>query len=191
MEVPVAAGAQATVLEGLQAGIAGQLTALDDRDLTTVPGQSWGDAAGVAAGVLAPRLTVALLSEILSQAARGGPLVPLAAQLNADMGRMGELQTQELVRELGAELLEAIAGIGQVAALPAGDAFMPPTVTVSAASADGWGSGVARYLRPGAGVVRFWPRPELNELARWMAGDGPTGVRLVAGVGGRGRPGWR
>ena len=186
-EVPVAASAQATVLEGLRAGIAGQLAVLEDRGLTTAPGQSWADAAGVAAGVLAPQLTAALLSQILSRAARGGPLVPLAAQLNADMGHMGELQTRDLVRQQSAELLEAITRIGQLSALPAGDVFMPPTVTVFPASADRRGGGVARYLRPEAGVVRFWPRPELEELATWMADDGPTGVRLVTGAGGSGK----
>jgi hypothetical protein len=41
-------------------------------------------------------------------------------------------------------------------------------ITVAAADAPGnaAGDGVARYLRPEAEVVRFWPRPELEELAR-------------------------
>jgi hypothetical protein len=39
-EVPGVAGAGATVLERLQAGISGPLAALEGRNLTTVPGRS-------------------------------------------------------------------------------------------------------------------------------------------------------
>src|SRR5450755_1333570 len=49
----------------------------------------------------------------------------------------------------------------------AGAAFAPRVIEVTPADAGGpagGGGGVARYLRPEAEVVRFWPRPELDEL---------------------------
>jgi tetratricopeptide (TPR) repeat protein len=73
----------------------------------------------------------------------------------------------------------------------AGAAFAPRVVEVTPADAGGpasGGGGVARYLRPEAEVVQFWPRPELDELLGWVAADGErVGVRLVTGAGGSGK----
>ena len=66
-----------TVLEALQAGIAGQLAVLDDASLTGT-GQSSADVLGVPGTVLAAKLTAHLLREIVVRGARGGPLLPLA-----------------------------------------------------------------------------------------------------------------
>ena len=46
---------------------------------------------------------------------------------------------------------------------------------------------VACYLRPEEAVVRFWPRPELDELMRWCTSREHTAVRLVTGDGGAGK----
>ena len=73
-----------TLLEGLQAGIAGQLAVLDDAGLTGV-GQSSADVLGVPGTVLADRLTGHLVREIMLRGSRGGPLTPLADQLNHDL----------------------------------------------------------------------------------------------------------
>ena len=43
---------------------------------------------------------------------------------------------------------------------------------------------MARYLRPEAEVVRFWPRPELEELTGWVAVRERVPARLVTGAGG-------
>jgi hypothetical protein len=109
--VPESADARTTVLERLRAGITGQLAVLEDPALTGT-GQSWAEAAAVPAAAIAPRLTAHLLSEIVSGAAHGGPLFPLAAQLNADVIQLQGQQTHDTLHQLGAEILEAIARVG-------------------------------------------------------------------------------
>ena len=47
--------------------------------------------------------------------------------------------------------------------------------------------GVARYLRPEAEVVPFWPRAELGELTGWVASSWHVAVQLVTGPGGIGK----
>jgi tetratricopeptide (TPR) repeat protein len=68
-------------------------------------------------------------------------------------------------------------------------AFAPRLVTVADAggSGDGGAGGVARYLRPEAKAVRFWPRPELDELLAWVVSAERVAVRLVTGAGGSGK----
>jgi hypothetical protein len=66
------------------------------------------------------------------------------------------------------------------ARLAAAEAALAPT----AASA---GGGVARYLRPEAEAVSFWPRPELEDLLGWVAAGERSSVRLVTGAGGSGK----
>jgi hypothetical protein len=98
---------QATLLEALQAGIAAQLAPLDDPGLTGT-GKSSADVLEVPATVLAEKLTSHVLREIVIRGARGGPLAPLAAQLNHDVTH---LQGQRLEGMLGrlAEELDALA----------------------------------------------------------------------------------
>lgn len=90
---------QATVLEALQAGIARQLGPLDDPGGTGT-GQSSAEVLGVSAGVLADKLTGYLVGEIVVRGARGGPLVPLASQLNHDLARQQGLQLTAPGRDL-------------------------------------------------------------------------------------------
>ena len=73
-----------TVLEGLQTGIARQLAVHDDADRTD-SGRPAADELGVPGTVLAERLTGHLVSEIMFRGSRGGPLMPLADQLNHDL----------------------------------------------------------------------------------------------------------
>ena len=63
----------ATLLEGLQAGIAGQLAVLDDAGRTGT-GQSSADVLGVPGAVLAEMLADRLVREIRIRGAGGGPL---------------------------------------------------------------------------------------------------------------------
>ncbi|HEY6278571.1 MAG TPA: hypothetical protein VIX86_19845 [Streptosporangiaceae bacterium] len=91
--------------EALQGGIAEQLVVLDDASLTGT-GQSAADALGVSGAVLAEKLTDHLLWQIMVRGSRGGPLQPLANQLNHKMTRQ---QTHDAVREFGNKILEAIA----------------------------------------------------------------------------------
>lgn len=71
------------------------------------------------------------------------------------------------------------------------DSYAPRVITLAAAGTagpgDAAGGGVARYLRPEAEAVRFWLRPELDELVSWVVSEERVAVRLVAGAGGSGK----
>ena len=101
---------QATLLEALQAGIADKLAVLDDPDVTGI-GQSSTELLGVPGGALAETLAGYLVREIMVRASRGGPLVPLANQLNHDAIR---LQGQRLEGVLAgvADQVTALARTG-------------------------------------------------------------------------------
>lgn len=45
----------------------------------------------------------------------------------------------------------------------------------------------ARYLRPEAKVVPFWPRPELHEVLSWVRSPDLMAVQLITGAGGSGK----
>jgi hypothetical protein len=100
-----------TVLEALQAGIAGQLAVLDDASLTGT-GLSSADVLGVGAAELAEKLTARLVREIVVRGSRGGSLFPLASQLNDDVTH---LQGQQLKGMLG----EVLDRLGDTRAAPA------------------------------------------------------------------------
>ena len=96
------------LLEGLQAGIAGQLAVLDDAGLTGT-GQSSADVLGVPGAVLADRLTGHLVREIIVRGSGGGPLAPLADQFNHELTR---LQIGGMLAQLAAEVRDALARPG-------------------------------------------------------------------------------
>ena len=96
------------LLEGLQAGIAGQLTVLDDAELTCT-GQSSADVLGVSGAVLAGRLTHHLVREIIVRGSGGGPLAPLADQFNHELTR---LQIGGMLARLPGEVRDALARPG-------------------------------------------------------------------------------
>jgi hypothetical protein len=73
-----------TMLEELRAGIARQLAVLDDAGRTGT-GQSSAEVLGVPGTVLAEKLTGHLVRQILLRGSGGGPLTPLANQLNHDL----------------------------------------------------------------------------------------------------------
>jgi hypothetical protein len=102
----------AMLLEGLRAGIAGQLAVLDDAGLTGT-GQSSADVLGVPGTVLADRLTGHLVREIIVRGSAGGPLAPLADQFNHELTRLqGQLQGQRIegmLAQLAADVRDALA----------------------------------------------------------------------------------
>jgi tetratricopeptide (TPR) repeat protein len=91
-----ALAAHVTLLESLQARVTARLAILDDTRITGT-GQSSAQVLGIWVPVLAEELTEQLLREIRSRAAGGGPLKPLADQLNHDRTY---LQGQELKASL-------------------------------------------------------------------------------------------
>ena len=98
---------QATVLEALQTGIAGQLAVLDDAGLTGKgnlggrPGSAWHGGGGEADRYL--------LREIVVRGARGGPLFPLASQLNDDVTHLQGQRIEMVLGQLADEFRQARA----------------------------------------------------------------------------------
>lgn len=88
---------QATLLEGLRAGIARQLAVLDDASLTGTE-MSSVDALGIQTGELAEKLTGHLVQQIMIRGAHGGPLFPLASMLAVNAAH---LQGQQLGDQFG------------------------------------------------------------------------------------------
>jgi tetratricopeptide (TPR) repeat protein len=99
---------QATMLEALRAGIAGQLAVLDDASMTGT-GQSSAEILELSPVMLAERLTGHLVREIVVRGARGGPLEPLAAQLNHDVTHLQGRRLEGMVGQLAGEIREVLA----------------------------------------------------------------------------------
>ena len=99
------------LLEGLQAGIAGQLAVLDDAGLTGT-GQSSADVLGVPGSVLADRLTGHLVREIIVRGSGGGPLAPLADQFNHELTRLQGQRIEGMLARLAGEVRDALARPG-------------------------------------------------------------------------------
>ena len=96
------------LLEGLQAGIAGQLAVLDDAELTGT-WQSSADVLGVPGAVLADRLTGHLVREIIVRGSGGGPLTPLASQFNHELTRLQGQRMEGMLARLATEVRDALA----------------------------------------------------------------------------------
>jgi TIR domain len=98
----------ASLLETLQAGLAGQLAVLDDPSLTGTA-ESSAEVLGLPPGVLAQELTSSLIRQIMVRAFRGGPLTPLASQLNHDATHLQSLRIESMLGQLADEVREALA----------------------------------------------------------------------------------
>ena len=160
----VAVAQQATLLEALQAGIADKLAVLDDPDITGT-GQSSAELLGVPGGVLAETLAGHLVREIMVRGSRGGPLAPLADQLNHDVTHLQGQRLEGMLAQLADQVM-ALARAGGDTAAPGKPVRLPPRLVFLAG------------------------RDELlaEVGARLTAGDDP-GPRLVAlcGLGGAGK----
>jgi hypothetical protein len=102
---------KATVLEALQAGIAEKLTVADEVSLTST-GQSTADALGVPATVLAEKLAGQLVWEIMVRGSGGGPLAPLADQLNHELTRLQGQRVEGMLAQFLDEVRDALARPG-------------------------------------------------------------------------------
>ena len=166
----------ATVLEALQAGIAGQLAVLDDASLTGT-GQSSTDVLGVPGTVVAEKLTGHLVREIVVRGARGGPLFPLASQLNDDVTHLQGQQIQGALRQLGSEILDALArldGAHSTAAAPTALVQLPP-VTAGFTGRDDELAVLSELLDP-AGTTG----PVVVSAVAGLAGVGKTTLAVEA-----------
>ena len=100
-----------TLLEALQTGILRQLTVLDDASLTGT-GQSSADVLGVSGNALAATLAAHLVRTIIHRGSSGGPLSPLADQLNHDVTHMQNQQLQGMLVQLTDEVHDALVRTG-------------------------------------------------------------------------------
>jgi len=155
-----------TMLEGLQAGIASQLAVLDDADRTGT-GQSSAEVLGVSVVVLAEKLTGYLVREIVFRGSGGGPLAPLADQLNHDLTHLQGQRVEAMLARLAA----------QAATAPA-----PP-----AGAGTGGVAAAARTLP--RDIASFTGRrQELQELVDAAAGaGGVVGIHAIGGMAGVGK----
>ncbi len=162
--VPDAPGAgSVTMLEGLQAGIARQLAVLDDVGRTGI-GQSSAELLGVPGAVLAEKLNGHLLLEIMVRGSGGGPLAPLADQLNHDLTHLQGRQIEGLLVQLTREVRHGLR---------------EPTPAAAAAA--------TRTLP--RDIVSFTGRQqELRELVDAAAGAGRVvGIHAIGGMAGIGK----
>ncbi len=126
----VALAGQVTVLEALQAGIAARLAVLDDPDATGT-GQSSMELLGVPAGVLAEKLASCLVREIMVRGSGGGPLAPLADQLNHDVTHLQGERLEGMLAQLAGQVM-ALAGAGGGPQVPRKPVRLPPRPVVLA-----------------------------------------------------------
>jgi TIR domain len=115
-----------TMLEGLQAAIAERLAVLEDAGLTGT-GQSSADVLDTPSAVVAELLTANLLREIVTRGAHGGPLFPLASQLNDDVTHLQGRRLEDMVARLAGDLQEALARLDRQAARKAAGAVARPS----------------------------------------------------------------
>ena len=175
---------QATVLEGLQAGIAGQLAVLDNACVTGT-GQSSADVLGVAGAVVAAKLTGHLVREVVVRGSRGGPLFPLASQLNDDVTHLQGQRIEDMVGQLAGELRQALARLDTtpaVAPVPVALAELPPVVAGFTGRDDELAV-LAKLLDP-AGTAG-----SVVSAVAGLAGVGKTTLAVEAGHAAR-RRGW-
>jgi len=162
----------ATLLEGLQAEVAGQLAPLDDVGLTGT-GRSSADVLGVSAGLMAGTLAGHLVREIVIRGARGGPLEPLAAQLNHDATHLQGQRLELMFGQLAQGVQDVLARLDDKPASTGGPARPAAAIQVVV--------GDIPQQPPG-----FVPRAELL-TGLDAAGPGVAVVSAVTGMRGVGK----
>jgi tetratricopeptide (TPR) repeat protein len=168
---------QKTLLEGLQAAIASQAAPLADPSLTSTR-KSSADLLGISATVLAQKLTGHLVREIVVRGARGGPLAPLAAQLNHDATHLQGQRIENILGRLANEVRKALARLDTthaVAAAPTALAQLPP-VTAGFTGRDAELAVLVGLLDP-AGAAE----PVVVAAVGGLAGVGKTTLAVQAG----------
>jgi tetratricopeptide (TPR) repeat protein len=119
---------QQTALEAIEAGIARQIAVLADASLTGT-GQSSLDLLGIPGQALTAVLTRHLIQRIVISGTYGGPLAPLANQLNHDLTHLQGQRLHGMLARLVAELGQALTTIATrpVAAAPSALMQLPAT----------------------------------------------------------------
>jgi len=166
---------QATLLEALQSGIAEQLMVLDDGRLTGT-GQSSADVLGVPGTVVAAKLTSHLLREVMARGYRGGPLEPLANQLNHDVTHRQVEQIEAVLRSLDDDVRKALTQLDTT------DTVAPPKPVTEWNALD---LGVKRAVDTGAddpaGLPSYVCRSHDRELRGLLSGVGDNAMVVLVG----------
>jgi tetratricopeptide (TPR) repeat protein len=172
---------QQTLLERLSAGIAAQLAVLDDASLTGT-GQSSAGSLDMPGAVVASTLTGHLVREIVTRGARGGPLFPLASQLNDDLTHLQGQQLGDRFGQLADQVREALARLdaSRVTAVPTALAQLPAPAAGFAGRA-GELAMLADLLDPAGSASMV--------AVAGLAGVGKTALAVAAGHAAR-RRGW-
>jgi hypothetical protein len=103
----------ATLLQGLQAGVAARLAVLGDMAITGT-GQSSTEVLGVSVPTLEDLLTEQLLREVVARGASGGPLTSLAAQLNHELTHLQGQQHSAGLARLTKHLQSTLAALNRL-----------------------------------------------------------------------------
>lgn len=94
---------QPTILHALERGIAAQLTVLGDATLTGT-GESSAETLGLSVERITETLIRNIIKEILARGVGGGPLTPLADQLNHDVTHLQAQHTASMLSRIAEEL---------------------------------------------------------------------------------------
>jgi tetratricopeptide (TPR) repeat protein len=177
-------GGQATVLEALQVAVAGQLAVLGDPGLSATV-KSLTGMPDVSATVVAQKLTSHLLREIVARGSRGGPLEPLANQLNHDVTHLQGQRMEAVLGQLTADVREALTRPGgtHAVAAPTALAQLPPQVAGFAGRDDELAV-LAELLDPAGSAG-----PMVVSAVAGLAGVGKTTLAVAAGHAAR-QEGW-
>ncbi len=176
---------QATLLEALQAEISERLAVLDDVAVTGT-GQSSAEVLGVSGGGLAQTLAGHLMREIMVRGSGGGPLAPLADQLNHDVTHLQGQRLEGMLAQLAGQVqVLAAAANAPVASRPVRLLVFDNAPDRAAVEAFLWaGSGPPPSLVP---PVRRSPkqifRKSLSETQHMRSGGGlrhPRPLRSAA-----------
>ena len=173
-----------TMLEVLHAGVMGQLALLDaDR---TATGHSWAGVLGVPGPVLAETLTGHLVREIMLRGSGGGPLAPLADQLNHDLTHLQGQRVEGMLARLVALVITWSARSADAGG-PEGE--VGPVRPAGAVSGTGTGGAAAAARTLPRDIASFTGRQqELAQLAEAAAGaGGVVGIHAIGGMAGVGK----
>ena len=141
---------------------------------------------GVAGAVVAAKLTGHLVREIVVRGSRGGPLFPLASQLNDDVTHLQGQRLEGMMWQLAEELRKVQARldtIPAVAPVPVALALLPP-VAAGFTGRDDELAVLAGRLDPAGTAV-----PVVVSAVAGLAGVGKTTLAVAAGHAAR-RRGW-
>jgi len=170
---------QVTLMEALHASIAVQLAMVDDTDLTGV-GRSAAAVPGVSGAVVADRLTSYLVREITVRGSHGGPLAPLADQLNHDLTHLQGQRVESKLDRLLAQVQDALVLPGSDAAVagrPLREVTDPFALEVHRPVQP---EGLPREMRA---LPTYVPREHDTELGSvaWAATEGISGIAVLVG----------